>query len=202
MSRLYVLLVATAFALFAFVANQAEAGSGYKLRAGDTLRIEVLEDPALNRTVLVAPDGRISIPYVGGLRVSGRTIDAVRSELTAKLSPNFAAAPSVYVALERQREIKPVSRGPVVAPTIDVFVMGEATKPGKLEVAPGTTILQLFAQMGGFNKFAAVKRVQLRRGTKVQLLNYKKIESGTSNAGSIVLSDGDVIVVPQRKLFE
>ena len=50
--------------IFGVVAHQAQA-QGYQIRAGDTLRIEVLEDSSLNRTVLVAPDGRISMPQAG-----------------------------------------------------------------------------------------------------------------------------------------
>jgi polysaccharide export outer membrane protein len=80
--------------------------------------------------------------------------------------------------------------------------MGEAATPGKLELKRGTTLLQAFAQMGGFSPFAATKRVQLRRGGQITTLSYDAIERGTSTAGSTVLQDGDVIVVPQRKLFE
>jgi polysaccharide biosynthesis/export protein len=45
--------------MLAFSALQASAQEGgYLIRPGDVLRIEVLEDPGLNRSVLVAPDGR------------------------------------------------------------------------------------------------------------------------------------------------
>ena len=83
-----------------------------------------------------------------------------------------------------------------------IYVVGEAGKTGKLDLAPGTTVLQAFAQMGGFTKFAAKKRVQLRRGDTTYLLDYPAIEAGSSTAGMTVLSAGDVIVVPQRRLFE
>ena len=46
--------------------------------------------------------------------------------------------------------------------------MGEAANPGKLDVKRGTTLLQAFAQMGGFSPFAATKRVQLHRDGKIQ----------------------------------
>jgi polysaccharide biosynthesis/export protein len=87
-------------------------------------------------------------------------------------------------------------------------VVGEAAKSGKIGVAPGTTVLQFFAEMGGFSKFAATKRIQLRRTDAktgeetIYNLNYDAIEAGSSGAGSTTLADGDVIVVPQRKLFE
>ena len=56
-------------------------------------------------------------------------------------------------------------------------------------------------------QFAATKRIQLRRvdasGTeKVYLINYKAIEDGSSRNGATVLQEGDVILVPQRRLFE
>ena len=71
-----------------------------------------------------------------------------------------------------------------------------------MQLAPGTTVLQAFAEMGGFSKFAATKRIQLRRGATTYKLNYDMIEAGTSTDGGTTLKDGDVIVVPQRKLFE
>ena len=198
MSRLLTAFIAS---LMALVFSGMAMAQSYGVRAGDTLRIEVLEDPTLNRSVLVAPDGRISMPLAGGVRALGRTLEEIQNELTARLTASFATAPTVYVALERQREARP-SSGAAAAATIDIFVMGEASKGGKIDVAPGTTILQLFATMGGFTKFAATKRIQLRRDDQIYLINYNAIEAGTSKQGATVLAKGDVIVVPQRKLFE
>ena len=191
-------------------ATPISAQQAYGLRAGDTLRVEVLEDPSLNRSVLVAPDGRISFPQAGTVNVSGRTIDAVQGDLVGRLAPSFAAPPTVFVSLEKlaERVVRPsVEAPPVEEPIISVYIMGEANKLGKIDVAPGTTVLQMFAIMGGFTKFAAIKRVQLRRADasgeeQVYFLNYPAIEAGVISGGRSTLADGDVIVVPQRRLFE
>ncbi len=177
---------------------------GYGLRAGDTLKIEVLEDPSLNRLVLVAPDGRVTVPGAGSLQASGRTVEQVAAALSAALAPGFATTPTVYVSLERQAErvAGNGSHQSASAATISVYVMGEAAKPGKLEIAPGTTVLQLFAEMGGFSKFAATKRIQLRRGDQSYAVNYDAIEAGLSTVGATTLQAGDVLIVPQRRLFE
>lgn len=188
-----------ALALCATFMAGAATAQEYRIRNGDTLRIEVLEDPSLNRSVLVAPDGNITIPLAGSVRAGGRSIASVQQSLISQLAPNFATAPNVYVALERRRTV--TSSGSSAARTIDVFVVGEAGKPGKLAVEPGTTVLQAFGLMGGFTKFAATKRIQLHRGGSIQLLNYKAIEQGAA-AGTTVLAEGDVLVVPQRKMFE
>lgn len=190
--------------LAATLATGAFAQSSYQIRSGDSLQIEVLEDPALNRSVLVLPDGSINFPLVGTIPAAGRSVSDVRGDLSAALASNFAAAPNVFVGVGTLAEVAP--RVSAAAATISVYAMGEVTSPGKADVAPGTTVLQFLAQAGGFTRFAAQKRVQLRRTAKggveqIYLFNYDG--TGTSGiAGSTRLQSGDVIVVPQRKLFE
>lgn len=174
----------------------------YRLRAGDTVQIEVLEDNTLNRTAIVLPDGRISLPLAGSVRVSGRTIAEVQSELSARLASGFATPPTVFVSVNTLAE-----RVPATPRVIDVFVLGAANTPGRIEVSPGTTLLQAIAQAGGLSPFAAKKRIQLRRVDKsgveqVYRMNFDAIENGEASGGTTRLADGDVIVIPQRKLFE
>lgn len=189
------------------LSSPAEAQDSYRVRAGDVLRIEVIEDSSLNRTVLVAPDGNINIPLAGAVRASGRTVSAIQTDLSNALAPNFATAPNVFVGVERVAERTATGPStPRPEPTIDIFTLGEVASSGKLSVSPGTTVLQLFAQMGGFSRFAATSRIQLRRVENGQetiyTIDYDAIEQGRSDAGSIRLREGDVIVVPQRRLFE
>jgi polysaccharide biosynthesis/export protein len=68
-------------------------------------------------------------------------------------------------------------------------------------------LLQAIAQAGGLSPFAAKKRIQLRRVDKsgaeqIYRLDLVAIENGEASGGSTRLVEGDVIVVPQRKLFE
>ena len=86
-------------AIWMFLTAGPAAAQEYKIRAGDTLQVEVLEDPSLNRTLLVLPDGTISFPLAGSVAASGRTVSQVQSALTSGLSGNFAAAPTVTVSV-------------------------------------------------------------------------------------------------------
>jgi polysaccharide biosynthesis/export protein len=184
------------------------AAQDYQIKSGDVLRIEVLEDASLNRSVLVAPDGRIALPLAGSLPVAGQSVEQVRAALTAALAPNFAASPTVYVAIDSVAVKAPSGGGaPAAAATYDVYVIGQVNNPGKFSVAPGTTILQFLAEIGGFTDFAAVKRIQLRRTDAagketVYILNYQAIVDGLPNAVSGTVAPGDVFVVPPTRLFE
>lgn len=182
---------------------QVQAQDGYRLKPGDVLRIEVLEDASLNRETLVLPDGSVSLPLAGLVPAGGRTIDAVQADIAARLAPNFAASPTVFVGIS-QLAAPPaaVVGGPVAANTISVFLMGESARPGQIEVAPGSTLLQVLAASGGFTPFAAKKRIQLRRGSSVYSFDYTAVEKAGGTGFDTVVSEGDVIVIPTRRLFE
>jgi polysaccharide export outer membrane protein len=181
---------------------------GYQVRPGDILKLEIVEDPTLDRTLLVAPDGRISLPQAGTLKVSGLSVDAIGAAVAGKMAASFASPPTVSVSLQQLAQRVPGSGVAAAAATTDIYVLGEANKAGRLALAPRTTLLQAFAEMGGFTKFAATKRIQLRRtdpktgAPVIFTLNYQAIEAGQSTDGNITLRAGDVIVVPQRRLFE
>ena len=192
----------SAFLGLLLLCSPAQAQDSYSIQPGDVLRIEVLEDPSLNRDALVLPDGRVSLPLAGLIQAGGRSIDSVQADIAGRLAPNFAAAPNVFVSMARLApDMTLGAGGAAVADTISVFLMGEAASPGKVEVEPGSTILQALAQAGGVTNFAATKRLQLRRDGKIYPLNYKALETGGSGFDSAV-ADGDVIFIPQRRLFE
>jgi polysaccharide export outer membrane protein len=194
-----------------FLATAAWAQSEYRINPGDVLAIEVLEDPALNREVLILPDGSFSFPFTGTLRAGGLTIAQVEAAITQGIAPNFATEPNVFVTV---RQVRPpelpgiAGLGGVTEPTIDVYFLGEVNNPGPIAIPPGTTFLQALAFSGGFTPFAAQRRVQLRRTDPhtgqqfVSEVDYRAISRGAALVRDVELIEGDVILVPERRLFE
>ena len=54
----------------ALTAPVAWAQNSYTIRSGDVLQMEVVEDPSMNRSLLVLPDGSVSVPTVGTVRAA------------------------------------------------------------------------------------------------------------------------------------
>ena len=186
-------------------AVSASAQSDYRIRPGDVLQVEVLEDASLNRAVVVLPNGQISFPFAGTLNAGGRTIGQVQANIRTALSPNFAAPPTVFVGVQPLRDDVAAAEARL-GPTIDVYFVGEVNRPGLVQIKKGTTLLQAVAVSGGVSRFAAIKRIQLRRTgsdgvQRVTFLNYKALADGAVT-NDIELKDGDVILVPERRLFE
>lgn len=184
------------------------AQGNYRLKSGDTITVEVLEDAQLNRSLLVLPDGSISFPFAGEIRAGGRTVGEVRSAITQGIASNFANTPTVFVTVSSLRPVVPSTAAPAAPATIDIFFTGEVGSPGAKTVAPGTTFLQAMSLSGGFTNFAATKRVQLRRtdaatgAQSVFEINFKALSQGAKLDQAIFMQEGDVILVPERRLFE
>jgi len=159
----------------------------YFVGPGDKLRIEVYKDPQLSQSVQVRPDGKITLPLIGDLEATSRTPIELRDTITKALK-EYVTNPTVTVIV-------------VEALASKVYVMGEVTHPGTMELHGPTTILQALAMAGGFKEFANTKDVKVHRprgdrGGSVETIrfNYKDVLNG--DAKPFLLRSGDTVVVP------
>ena len=173
----------------------AQQAKNYALQPGDSVEVSVWQDQRLNRTIVVGPDGMISFPLVGHIRAAGMTVQALESLLSKQLRKNYQTDPQVTVTLSE------VGLGT----GSQVFITGEVNKPGPVSITTGTSVMQAIAMSGGLGRFAAKSRIQIHRkvagSEQVLLFNYSDFESGKNLEGNIALQPGDVIVVPERGLF-
>jgi polysaccharide biosynthesis/export protein len=192
--RLWVIFVAL---LASVLAANAQA-----LKSGDSLSISVLQDSKLDRTVVVDPSGEIAFPLAGHIRARGLTPLALENILKAKLKSNYKDdSLDVTVALVNapkdipEDDLKP-----------KVFITGEIIKPGSYVVRQRTTLMQAIALAGGLGPYAAKQRIQVRRRTGIDeqifRFNYRAYEAGQDLEGNITLRAGDVVMVPERGLFD
>lgn len=173
------------------------------LKSGDSLSISVLQDPKLDRTVVVDPSGEIAFPLAGHFRARGLTPIAVENILKSKLKSNYKDDNlDVTVA---------VANAPKDIPEEDlkpkIFITGEVVRPGSYVVRQPTTLMQAIALAGGIGPFAAKARIQVRRRSPsgdetIFMFNYRAYEAGADLEGNVTLRAGDVIMVPERGLFD
>src|SRR6202046_3163077 len=178
----------------------ATATWAQSLKPGDTLSISVLQDPKLDRSVIVDSGGQIAFPLAGHIRAEGLSPQALENLLKSKLQKNYKdEALDVTVALSNvttpEEDLKP-----------KIFVTGEVQRPGPYVVRQPTTLMQAISLAGGLGPFAAKRRVQVRRqtnsGESIFMFDYRAYEAGQDLEGNIVLRAGDVILVPERGLLE
>lgn len=157
----------------------------YHIGPGDKLRIEVYKDPQLSQSVQVRPDGKITLPLLGDIDATERTPLELRDSITKSLK-EYVTNPTVTVIV-------------VEALASRVYVMGEVTHPGTMELHGPTTILQALAMAGGFKEFANTKDVKVLRpkgGTGVETIHFNYKDVLTGDAKPFYLRSGDTVVVP------
>jgi len=177
--------------------------SAQTLKSGDSLSISVLQDPKLDRNVVVDPSGEIAFPLAGHVRARGLTPQALENILKTKLQPNYKDDHlDITVA---------VANAPKDIPEDDlkpkIFITGEVVRPGSYIVRQPTTLMQAIALAGGVGPYAAKRRIQVRRRVPggdetIFMFNYRAYESGDDLEGNITLRAGDVIMVPVRGLLD
>jgi polysaccharide biosynthesis/export protein len=184
--------------------------AGYRLKSGDILEVTVWQDEKLNRKVVIAPDGGISFPLAGHLVAGGRTVEAVEQQLTERLQKLYKDKIDVTVAVAAIKEIPLPPPEPKVPPPPPIdpsfFVTGEVKNPGKFFFKTTTNVLQGISIAGGLGIFAAPERIQIRRKVngheELMEFDYKAFTSGEDVSGNVKLHNGDVIIVPEKGLFE
>src|SRR5580704_3145032 len=172
------------------------------LKSGDTLSVSVMQDSKLDRTVIVDPSGQIAFPLAGHFRVRGLTPQAVENILKSKLKDNYKDE-SLDVTVAVVGSVKEVPEEDLKP---KIFITGEILRPGSYVVRQRTTLMQAIALAGGLGPFAAKRRIMVRRrggpGEDIFMFDYRAYEAGEDLEGNITLRPGDVIMVPERKLFE
>lgn len=186
-----------------FLGGFGSVAMAQTLKSGDNLSISVLQDPKLDRQVVVDPSGQIAFPLAGHVRARGLTPQAVENILKEKLKSNYKDE-NLDVTVSFVNASKPDPIEDDLKPKI--FITGEVTRPGSYIVRQRTTLMQAISLAGGLGPYAAKRRLQVRRRVggdeTIFVFDYRAYEAGADIEGNITLRAGDVIMVPERGLFE
>ena len=158
----------------------------YRVGAGDMIEISVWKEPEVSTTVTVRPDGKISLPLVNDLVVSGMTPMQIQEIVAEKLDP-LIKLPNVTVIVRQINSKK-------------VYVLGMVNRTGSYQITQPTTVLQILTEAGGLQPYAKEKsiyvlRVESGRQQKFPF-NYKDVVQGKKIEQNIFLQPGDTVVVP------
>ncbi|TPG75398.1 polysaccharide biosynthesis/export family protein [Pseudomonas arsenicoxydans] len=164
------------------VTNADEKSAAYLLNPGDVLSVSVWREDTLKSEVQVLPDGSITFPLVGRVKVAGLDSTAVEKDIAQKLE-KFLPDPIVSVVITNPK-------GNLV------YVQGKVLKPGPLQLAGPTDVLQILSQAGGLDKFADKKGIKILRDNKVLPVHYSDLIDGSDMSTNHKLQVGDTLVVP------
>ena len=156
----------------------------YLIGPEDILLIRIWRDPEVSGSVMVRPDGKITLQLLGEIQAAGLTPEALTQV--------------VYDGLSR---LKTLDKSEVTVTVQAVnskkyYLQGEVLKPGSYPLLIPTTVLEALVNAGGFRDFANQKKITILRGSNRFLFNYTEVIAGKKREQNIYLQPGDQIIVP------
>ena len=174
-------------------ANWTDAEPPYRFYPGDELEVSIPSAPELNRTVIVQPDGRVSLPLIAPVMVADRTPQEAQAALAMAYSQHLVH-PDVTVTAKVTQPLK-------------VFVGGEVRNPGVYDMPGAIDALQAVIQAGGFGDGARRGQVVIiRRGPDGQaMMRTADLRRGVSSQPGmdvVPLRRFDIVYVPRTGIAE
>lgn len=172
--------------LVTFYSLSAMSDDRYLLNAGDHLSISVWNEDAMQRDVIVLPDGMISFPLAGELLAKGKTVTELQHAITNKLT-EYLSNPVVTVSVTAVSGNR-------------IHIMGKVSSPGPIIMSQNLDVMQALSLAGGLSPYAqeddiiVVRRVN---GKQIVIpIDYTVLKLGKRLNENIFLKSGDLIIIP------
>jgi polysaccharide export outer membrane protein len=172
---------------------QAQDKADYPLAAGDTIRIQVFQNPDLTLETRVAEGGSITYPLIGAVQIGGISVASAEKRIAEALQKGgFIQKPQVTISLLQVRGNQ-------------VSVLGQVARPGRFPLETANTRLSdMLANAGGAtpngDDVAIVTGVRNGQAFR-KLIDIPSIFLAGRAADDMVLQGGDTIYVHRAPVF-
>lgn len=157
--------------------EQAPAGiTGYRLGAGDEIKVTVYGEPDLSGSFVVDGEGRIAMSLIGQTPVANLTLAEASQSLEARLKDGYLRDPKVTAELVKGRPY---------------YILGEVNKPGEYPFVSGLTVMNAIASAGDFTYRADKVRILVKSADSP---NEREVELTPTTA----VRPGDTIRIRER----
>lgn len=193
LSSLLLALLSVATGLTAADPKSSSRMATYKLRPMDVVKIQVFQEPDLDRELRVSQDHTIVVPLVGVVNVKDRSVRDTELLITRLYKQDYLVNPQINLTVTEYS-----SRS--------VNVLGAVNAPGSVLLPPekDLSLIDVIARSGGFSRLANRTRITVTRinadgVTESAIVNADTI-SAADASDRLSLQDGDIITVPERML--
>ena len=154
----------------------------YVLGPGDDVIVDIYGASQSSQKITVAPDGTVTIPRIGPIRVSGLTVEGAQSRIYGAMGKHYQNS-SIKVSVGQTR-------------TIQISVMGEVAVPGTYTLSAFASVFHALYMAGGIKEIGTLRDIKVaRNGRIISTVDvYEYILNGRL-AGNVMLRDNDVIIV-------
>lgn len=173
------------------------ADDKYKLRVGDKVSLQILEDREAPKSLMITDSGELDVPYIGRVPIADKTCKQAAEELKALLEKEYYYRATVVLGLDQANKF--LGR---------VYVWGQVKNQGAIDMAVNENLTagKAILRAGGFGDFANKKKVKVVRDNpepgkkKIIEVNMVEILEQGRTEKDIILQPNDSVIVDDRLL--
>lgn len=155
----------------------------YLIGPGDNIDLQLFGKENAQHRLTVNRDGMIGLPGIGPVSVAGMSFERLARTIEQRV-----AQQTIGVRAS-------VTMGPLR--TMQVFVVGEAFRPGAYTVSSLATITHVLFAGGGIKPIGSLRAIELKRGGKtVRTLDLYDLLLRGDTSDDVRLQPGDAVFVP------
>jgi polysaccharide export outer membrane protein len=155
----------------------------YVLGPGDTLIIQLYGKENITQELTVNREGSIQFPQLGPMVVNGLKFDEFKQQIDSLVAEKMIGV-KANVTMGALRSIQ-------------VFVLGEAYRPGAYTISALSTMTNALFACGGIKDIGSLRNIQLKRGgERVATLDLYDLLLRGDTAQDQRLQPGDVLFIP------
>lgn len=163
----------------------------YRISPSDAFDLIFEFSPEFNQSVIVQPDGFVTLKDIGDVHIAGETVPIVTARLQSAYG-KILANPSISIVLKDFNHPYFTANG-------------EVGKPGKYELRANTTVTEGVAIAGGFLPSSKHSQVLLFRHVddewvQARIINVKRMVKKRSLKEDMYLQPGDMLYVPKNAI--
>ena len=175
-------LFANAPSTFAPTASLS-VSSDYLLGPGDSLDILFYGKTNNSFSLEINREGIVDFPELGPVALAGLSYAEAKAMLKSRIAQQIVGA-QVSISMGTLRSMQ-------------IFVLGEAFKPGAYTVSSLATVTQALISSGGVSDIGSLRNIQIKRqGMVVATLDLYDLLMRGDTANDLRLRDSDVIYIP------
>lgn len=155
----------------------------YVIGPGDTINVQLFGKTSSSFELLVQRDGKINFPELGPISLAGLSYSEMKDLLVNRVKEQIIGV-NISITMGELRSIQ-------------VFVLGEAYRPGSYTVSSLSTMTNALFSSGGITKVGSLRNIQLkRRGKLITSLDLYDLLLKGDTSDDARLLPGDVLFVP------
>jgi protein involved in polysaccharide export with SLBB domain len=163
--------------------NNIPLPSTYILGPGDKIKISYFGNETISLEKFISRDGNLDLPEIGPVPLAGLNFEEARKLVKSRVQQDFVGT-DVSITITELR-------------SINVYLLGQAYKPGSYTLSSLSTLTNALFVTGGVNEEGSLRNIELKRnGKTIKVYDFYDFLVFGNSSNDLRLQEGDTIFIP------